>query len=529
MSVSHHVRLRLIACGVLLLGAHPILASAATVADSTIPPALECTQLAASMQNHWPDPSTRITSAVANQRGPYLPPPRAGAPPMPPLVLPAHCEVMGVLHERSGVDGKPYAIHFSHAPTPGLERPILLSGRRWQQWSHGGRVGNDVSSRGTGIAAGVCRGEPGLGTRQCGRCGFCARRCAGFRLRPQARADYGHASLEVVAEAAKAVVTAYYAKPPQYSYFVGCSKGGQEGMAFAQLYPDEFDGIVAAAPGFSLPRAALAEAWDVQSIAEAEPASAGTQSSLAARLAQFPTVFADADLAVARDTVLDACDADDGLKDGMILDFDQCTMAKVAPKLQARTCPANQTEGCLTAAQVRGLLKIFAGPKTPGGKALYSPWQWDAGIASPGWRIWKIGSADGKVPALNIVLGGPSLASVFTTPPTPISGTPLDAFGFQLGFDLTRDGAKIDATNAQFSRSAWQDIAARSADLSAFRAHGGKMIVPHGVSDPVFSIRDTLKWYGEVQQRNGGEAASFVRVFPVPGSFLSLWRRSRHG
>ena len=162
-------------------------------------------------------------------------------------------------------------------------------------------------------------------------------------------------------------------------------------------------------------------------------------------------------------------------------------------------------------------MKIFAGPKTPDGKTLYSAWQWDAGIASPGWRIWKIGSADGKIPALNIVLGGPSLASVFTTPPTPISGSPVDAFGFQLGFDLSRDGAKIDATNALFPRSAWQDIAARSSDLSGFRAHGGKMVVPHGVSDPVFSIRDTLAWYGELQHRTGGEAASFVRVFPVPG------------
>ena len=70
-----------------------------------------------------------------------------------------------------------------------------------------------------------------------------------FGFDPRARADYGHSSLKVVADAAKAVVTAYYAKRPQYSYFVGCSKGGQEGMMFAQRYPDEFDGIVAAAPG----------------------------------------------------------------------------------------------------------------------------------------------------------------------------------------------------------------------------------------------------------------------------------------
>ena len=141
-------------------------------------------------------------------------------------------------------------------------------------------------------------------------------------------------------DAGKTVVTAYYAKPPQYSYFVGCSKGGQEGMALAQLYPDEFDGIVAAAPGFSLPRAALAEAWDVQSIAEAAPHLSGAQRPLADRLAQFPAVFADAALEVARDAVLEACDAADGLKDGMILDFDHCTMAKRrCPSLRQKPAP----------------------------------------------------------------------------------------------------------------------------------------------------------------------------------------------
>jgi feruloyl esterase len=128
-----------------------------------------------------------------------------------------------------------------------------------------------------------------------------------------------------------------------------------------------------------------------------------------------------------------------------------------------------------------------------------------------------MGSADGNIPALNIVLGGPSLALVFTTPPTEISGNPADAFAFQLNLDLSREAARIEATNAVFQRSAWQDMAARSSDLSEFRARGGKMIVPHGVSDPVFSIRDTLAWYGEVQHRNHRQAAGFVRVFPVPG------------
>ena len=452
-----------------------------------------------------------------NMEGPYAPPPRPGAPATPPIVLPAHCEVVGVLHERTGIDGQPYAIHFRLRLPQDWNGGFFFQGGGGSNGVLGDALGMMAPSARPALLQGFAVVSQDSGHDNAVNVDPMRGGVLAFGFDPKARADYGHASLKVVADTAKALVATYYAKPPQYSYFVGCSKGGQEGMAFAQLYPDEFDGIVAAAPGFSLPRAALAEAWDVQSIAEAQSRTSGTEQPLAERLARFSSVFADADLATARDAVLEACDAADGIEDGMVSDFEQCTMARVAPKLKARTCTANQTLGCLSAAQVRALLKIFGGPKTRGGKPLYSAWQWDAGIASPGWRIWKMGSADGKIPALNIVLGGPSLASVFTTPPTPISGNPADALGFQLGFDLSRDAEKIDATDAQFQRSAWQDIAARSADLSVFRAHGGKMIVPHGVSDPVFSIRDTLKWYGEVQQRSGGQAATFVRVFPVPG------------
>jgi hypothetical protein len=515
--MRHQVPLKLVACSVVLLAASGVASSSANAADPTAPPALECGQLAASMQSHWPDPSTRITSAVTNAKGSYSPPPRPGAPPMPPLVLPAHCELVGVLHERTGIDGKPYSIRFH------LRLPQDWNGRFFFQGGGGsnGVLGDALGMMMPPAAPALLQGfavvSQDSGHDNAVNVDPARGGVLAFGFDPQARADYGHASLKVVADTAKALVAVYYAKPPQYSYFVGCSKGGQEGMAFAQLYPDEFDGIVASAPGFSLPRAALAEAWDVQSIAEAEPNTSGRDQPLAERLAQFPSVFADADLAVARDAVLEACDSADGVEDGMVSDFEQCTMARVAPKLKAKTCTANQTQGCLTATQVRALMKIFAGPKTHDGKALYSAWQWDAGLASPGWRIWKMGSADGKIPALNIVLGGPSLASVFTTPPTPISGSPEEAFKFQLGFNLSGDGAKIDATNSEFLRSAWADIGARSSDLSGFRAHGGKLIVPHGVSDPVFSIRDTLTWYGEVQHRTGGQAASFVRVFPVPG------------
>jgi hypothetical protein len=96
--VSHPIPFKLIACSVALLGANAAFSSRARAADSPAPLTLECGQLAAAMQTHWPDPSTRITSAVSNPRGPYSSPPRPGAPPLPPILLPEHCEIVGVLH-----------------------------------------------------------------------------------------------------------------------------------------------------------------------------------------------------------------------------------------------------------------------------------------------------------------------------------------------------------------------------------------------------------------------------------------------
>jgi poly(3-hydroxybutyrate) depolymerase len=88
---------------------------------------------------------------------------------------------------------------------------------------------------------------------------------------------------------------------------------------------------------------------------------------------------------------------------------------------------------------------------------------------------------------------------------------------WQLAFSFERDAPKIYAAGGAFETSAWSDVGMRSPDLAAFRAHGGKAIVPHGVSDPVFSVLDTIAWWKEVDRRNKGRAADFARVFPVPG------------
>ncbi len=161
--------------------------------------------------------------------------------------------------------------------------------------------------------------------------------------------------------------------------------------------------------------------------------------------------------------------------------------------------------------------RVLQGPHDGRGESLYSDWPWDAGIAAPGWRLWKLGGPSGVPPSLNVILGSASLASVFTTPPTPVDANPQGLFDYLLSFDFDHNAPEIYATSPHFSRSAWEDISARSVDMSGFRRRNGKMIVVQGVSDPVFSINDTLAWWREVDQLNDGQAAQFVRIFPVPG------------
>lgn len=499
--------------------ASAVLIAAALVGHSEAAPPVhqpkqQCADLARVMTHLWPDATTHLVSAELRAAGPFTPPATPGDPrPRVSTDLPQHCEVFGIMHERVGVDGQHYAIRFH------LRLPTQWNGRFFFQGGGGtnGVVGDALGgismNSPPAIVLGYAVVSQDSGHDNATNSNPARGATVAFGFDPHARADYGHASLKVVADAAKAAIRAYYGRKADYAYFVGCSKGGEEGMAFAQRYPEEFNGIVAGAPGFSLPRAAVAEAWGVQSIA----ALVKSKDAKGVSAAQFPKAFSDTDLKMVSDAVLEACDADDGARDGIVGAFAQCSTEKVLPALNSKACGGDKTPACLSPAQIAVLQRIYAGPKDSSGAKLYSNWAWDAGIAGQGWRMWALGSADGRIPALNIALGGSSLAAVFTTPPTEVPADLQAAADFEMAFDFDRDARKIYAVNSTFKTSAWEDISARSSDLDQFRAAGGKLIVPHGVSDPVFSINDTIAWYNEVQSRTHGEAAKFVRVLAVPG------------
>ena len=428
-------------------------------------------------------------------------------------MVPEHCELTGSLQGRNGAQGQHFAIRF-HLRLPGhWNGRLLFQGGGGSDGVLGDALGNYSRAAPSALAQGFAVLSQDAGHDNAINDDPAKGGLMVFGFDERARANYGYASLPLVTAAAKAAVRQWYGAPAHHAYFVGCSKGGEEGMALAQRYPDAFDGIIANAPAMSLPRAAIAEAWDTQAMASLVRPPGENHITISA----LPSAFSDADLALVRDAVLAACDADDGLRDGVVEDFTRCSRTRVQPQLDLRRCPGGKAEGCVSGAQIAVLVRILEGPHDRAGRALYSNMAVGRGIASAGWRAWKIGAATGNPPSRNVVLGGASLASNFTTPPTPVTDDPQSLLDYLLRFDFDRDAPKIYAINAEFPHSAWEDMSARSTDLSGFRAHRGRMIVVQGVSDPVFSIYDTLDWWRAVNRGNAGQAAAFVRVYPVPG------------
>lgn len=464
-----------------------------------------CTGLAAAAVKGAPVPGLTIAAATWQPTGTRVTT-REG-----PVAAPAHCLVEGYFGERPGLVGGTYRIGFR------LRLPDAWNGRYLFTGGGGsdGVVGDALGFVGGGVTPGLLRGYAVIAqdsghdntrNNQPDHGGDLV-----FGHDPQARRDYGFASLKPSYDVGRHVIRAFYGRDSKTNLFWGCSKGGQEGMAFAQRYPDAFDGIFAMAPGFALPRAALAEAWDTQQFAGILRTRGETPTVVGLKTALTP-----AQSALVSEATLTACDALDGAADGMINAIGQCTAARVVPELRKHLCAPGATGTCLSPDQLAAIERLMAGPRNSAGTPLYAAWPWDAGVGLPGWRLWTVGLDNGP-PSLNVVLGAGSLAAVFTTPPTVLGADPEKLLAWQLAFDFDRDAPRIYAVAPPFTESAWFDVGMHATDLSAFRAHGGKLIVPHGMSDPVFSANDTIAWWNAVNRKAGGHAADFVRVFPVPG------------
>ncbi len=299
-------------------------------------------------------------------------------------------------------------------------------------------------------------------------------------------ANFAHRAVHRTAEVTKLLIAAYYGRPPEHSYFFGCSNGGRQALMEAQRYPADFDGIVAVAPAYN---------W----LAIMTTFVRNAQAQYPAGDFNAPVVT-PAVLKLLAAKVVERCDATDGVRDGTIDNPDACgfMLASLPGCLDD-----SAADGCVTRAQ-RAVLSTVIAPLAAG--ALRYPGQPFGDEADPnGWGAWITGPLAGPLDATGRM--PPTVQGVF--------GTEFfkyfiysDSTWRYVGYDLARaarDGKRADAI-----------ISATNPDLSAFRARGGKLILAHGWSDPALNARSTIDYFKAVQSRTP-QAASFTRLFMMPG------------
>jgi hypothetical protein len=388
-----------------------------------------------------------------------------GAP--PPATLPAYCRLDGVLDRRTGADGKSYGIGFA------LALPGDWNGRLLFQGGGGlnGNVGFPLGAAAAGGQPALTRGFAVVST-DTGHQGQVFD--ATFTAEQQAMLDFAYQAVGRVAELAKQILARHYAKPPDRSYFAGCSTGGREGMLMTQRYPRYFDGVISGAPAMRTNFSGIGDEWVATMLNTVAPKNPQG-------VPQVRQALSDSDKKLVIDGALNACDANDGLKDGMIFDQLSC---KFDPKVLA--CKGAKTDSCLTMEQAVAIEKGFAGPKDSKGRQVYTGFFYDTGLAS---TVGIPGLLHG---GLNPV--GP-----------PFSATSMDV-------DTRAAAAAADPAEALVATSRWTN-------LNTFSSHGGKLIFFHGVSDPWFSAQDTIDYYDRMAKANGGAAQvmNWSRLFLVPG------------
>ena len=293
------------------------------------------------------------------------------------------------------------------------------------------------------------------------------------------REDFAFRAAHAFSVAAKAIMSVYYGRTPEFSYFQGCSDGGREAMMETQRYPADFNGVIAGSPAFAIAEAMERFIWEARWGRDA-------QGSLVLDLPAVTLLHA---------AVMKACDAIDGMKDGQLDDprlchFDPGTLV----------CRGGQSPPqCLTASQAEVARKLYAGPVDENGRNLFyggepygSELSWVERYALP---IMGAAMFDDAVQNM-----------IFQHAPDSAASVQAWRFDAQTFAELSRRGALYDA---------------RSTDLRGFRERAGKLILWQGFADPAAGAYGLPDYYYRLSREVGGfEAArSFSRMFLIPGVY----------
>ncbi|HEX6999517.1 MAG TPA: tannase/feruloyl esterase family alpha/beta hydrolase [Gammaproteobacteria bacterium] len=418
-----------------------------------VPPVMRCEALLAVDAVFTSADLVRLTSAtVVNEAG-----------------MRPYCRVEGYIAPQ---------IHFAvQLPTEGWNQRYLQNGC-------GGYCGRVASPDEVDAAAGCVPVADGAFVRAATDGGHTAPFDDGMWAvdNPQAQVDLGYRAAHELAVAAKRIIAAFYGQGPRYSYFTGCSDGGREGLMEAQRYPEDFDGIIAGAP---------ANVWSALN-GIFQPWVIGANKD-----PDGGYVITPEKVPALHRAAIAACDALDGLEDGLIgdprvCDFDPAVIA----------CPAGTDRpDCLTPAQVQAARRIYAPPTDPKGRALYpgsmpagAEGRWAGGItAPPGQRA----IAEGYASYRRYLHRDVALDS-------DMRKWRMDAA--ELAELQAGLGAIYDSTDP---------------DLAEFRAHGGKLVLWHGWADEAIPPHGTIAYWDAVGRAAGGAAErdEFVRLYMIPGLY----------
>jgi feruloyl esterase len=403
-------------------------------------------------------PDTTITSAQPVAAGAFVPPP--GVPAAAVKNLPAFCRVAATLKPAKDSDIK-------------MEVWLPLTGwnGKYRGLGNGGFAGAIYYP---GLAVAVSAGYASAST-DTGHSGspIDARWALGH---PDKIVDFGWRAIHEMTLKAKSIIQAFYGDAPKKSYFAGCSNGGRQALMEAQRFPEDYDGIMAGAPANYWTKVFATFIWDVQAM-QAEPGS---------------YIGANKIPAIAR-AVVAACDANDGVKDGVLNDPRACHFD---PK--SLLCKEGDTDSCLTAPQAAALKKIYDGPVDAAGKQMFPGFLPGGEEGEGGWVTW-IDRGPGR-----------DLQSVF-------------AHGFYTNMISSKEPVDLKSINVETAVKLADDqqgqtFNAVDPNLKPFAARGGKLIMYHGWSDAALPPMGSINYYNSVEEAMGpGKPSLFLRLFMAPG------------
>ena len=344
--------------------------------------------------------------------------------------------------------------------------PVAWNGKL-TGWGNGGELGAIIyGEMYYGLATGYVSVSSDLGHQSAGNDASWAYN------RPDRIREFGYSSTHDMTVAAKELTQLYYGSSPAHSYFIGGSAGGRQALMEAQRFPTDYDGIASLYPGLG---------WThLNAGFIAQELELGGSANGTGQLSYEQTLSLNK-------AVLNACDANDGLRDGLIENPARC---KFDPGVMA-CAVTHYRAACFNNAQIAATRALYEPLRLSSGKIVYrglaygSEYEWSCSVLHDAFDF-------------------------------PFANEWFQNEVYAPGWDFHTFNADVDVPYADSLRA--HTLNADSPNMDAFEAAGGKLVIAQGQSDAVVVPENTIDYYRHVRKRYGNATQNFVRLFMMPGA-----------